>query len=95
MSRTKRKDRIDVEKPVSFISFGGSVVDTTPTKKEKRKAHSDKKKYYKPTKDFKKAEARKDDAKPKQRLKEAIAHGDDFDDVVLPDPKKHFEWDWN
>ncbi len=55
----------------------------------------DKKRGNKPTKTFKKCQKIKDDAKPKQRLKEAIAHGDDFDEVVLPETKRHHEWDWN
>lgn len=55
----------------------------------------DKKRFGKPTKTVKQCYKKRDDSKPKQRLKEAIAHGDDFDEIVLPEAKRHHVWDYN
>lgn len=63
--------------------------------KKKWKETRDKKRGCKPTKSFKQLQKVRDDAKPKQRLKEAIAHGDDFDEIILPEAKRHHQWDWN
>lgn len=82
MSRTKRKDYY-VE------AFGEPLFD------KDWKATSDKKKWYKPNKGYKKCQRKKDSVKPKQRFKEAIKHGDDWDNVVIEDPKRHDTWDWN
>lgn len=96
MSRTKRKDYyIEAEGKRPDMVLNGEAYSLNLSKKEKAKAQRDKKKHYKPNKNWKKAEGRKDKAKPKQKLKEAFVHGDDFDGVILPDAKKHHEWDYN
>ena len=97
MSRTKRKDRIDYESkaPRKMTLHGGQTIDLAPKPEEIKKAHKDKKKWYKPNKTFKKLQKKRDEAKPNQKLKEAIAQNKDFDEVVLPDAKKHNQWDWN
>lgn len=94
MSRTRRKDAYDHIPPVTFAMWG-ETVSIAPSEKEKRKAHVDKKKTYKPGSAFKKAQRSKDTKKPKHALKAAVAQGKDFDDLVLPDAKKHDVWDYN
>lgn len=66
-----------------------------PYEDKKWKKTRDKKPFYKPGSASKQAYKKKDDAKPKQKLKEAIAHGDDFDGVILREAKRHHAWDWN
>lgn len=82
MSRTKRKDY--------YIQADGQ-----PFGAKKWHATGDKKKWYKPNKKFKKAQRKRDASKPKQKLKEAFVHGDDWDGIILPDAKKHDVWDYN
>ncbi len=96
MSRTKRKDPIDHQstKP-RCITIGREVIDLAPTAKEKRRAHQDRKKWHKPNKTFKKRRGQRDKAKPKNTLRRALAQGKDLDNIVLPDAKRHHEWDWN
>jgi len=95
MSRTKRKDQIDVQGKHPDFVFFGNTIPAKPNEKDKRKAHMDKKKWYKPGKTFKECQRKKDSTKPKQKFKDALAKGKDWDEVVLPDAKKHDVWDWN
>ncbi len=94
MSRTRRKDARDHIAPVTFV-MNGEAVSTAPSDKEKRKAHADCKKSYKPGSSFKRAQRKKDASKPKHALKAAVAQGKDFDNLVLPDAKKRDVWDYN
>lgn len=82
MSRTQRKDY--------YIEADGK-----PLFGKKWHATGDKKKWYKPNKTYKNCQRKRDSVKPKQKLKEAIKHGEDWDNVILPDAKKHDAWDYN
>jgi predicted transcriptional regulator len=83
MSRTKR-----TEDPYYNES-------KTLPKKKKWKATRDKKHWGKPNKAFKQMRRQGEKAKIKNAIRDAVANDKDFDNVVIPDAKKHDVWDWN
>lgn len=85
MSRTRRKSSLDTQK-----NWG----EYAPTQQELHRSHMDKKPGNKPTKGFKRAQRKKDSRKPEHVLKRAIAQNKDLDNIVLPDAKKHDQWDY-
>lgn len=83
MSRTKR-----TEDPYYNES-------KTLPKKKKWKATRDKKRWNKPTKTFKTMQRQKEKSKGKNTIRDAVANNKDFDNIIIPDAKKHDQWDWN
>jgi len=55
----------------------------------------DKKRWHKPNKAFKQAQRQSERALTNGTLRNAVANNKDFDGIIIPDPKKHDEWDWN
>lgn len=92
MSRTKRRDTIDVAKKRPDTVFYGMLFKATPTEKEKRKAHMDRKKWYKPGKKAKKYLDKGAKAKTRRQLDKVVQ---DPDAAPLPKDPKHHEWDYN
>jgi hypothetical protein len=92
MSNTKRRDAYDFDQPKQFISMGSIVVDTTPTEKEKRRAHSDRKKKYKPGRAAKIYLNKGRKAKTRRALDNVV---EDPDAAPLPRERKSHVWDYN
>lgn len=89
MARTKRKDRLDhvSRRPRGFV-FMNEFIDTSPTEKEIREAHQDGKKSRKPGRKAKVYLHKGHKAKAKMAVKTAK----DFDELVVPVPKKSDVW---
>ena len=65
------------------------------SKKEKWKATRDRKPWYKPSKDFKETNRHRERAETNGAIRNAVANNKDFDEIIIPDAKRHDEWDWN
>ena len=93
MSRTRRKDPLDVARKRGDIVFPyAGLIITSPTKEELAKAHRDKKKRHKPGRKAKKYLDKGKKTKTRRELDAVIAAPD-----AAPLPKKlnTHEWDWN
>ena len=55
----------------------------------------DKKRWHKPSHAFKQMQRQAERAMTKGVLRNTVANNKDFDDMVIPDPKHHDEWEWN
>jgi len=91
MSRTKRKDPIDIEPKTPDFVMLGETVSMTPTEREIWRAHRDKKKSSKPGTNAKIYLHKGRKAKPKAALKTAK----DYDDMSLPLDKTSDVWKYN
>lgn len=90
MSRTKRRDPIDTDGRRPDTMFMGRLFESKPTKKERRRAHMDRKKWGKPPSWFKKMAA----AKRKAKAKQALRNMQDPDELIVPESPKTDQWDW-
>jgi hypothetical protein len=91
MSRTKRKDPLDIRRKRPDFIFMGQVISMKPTKKELRQAHADGKKHCKPSSSFKKMTA----AQRKAKARQALRNMKDPDELIVPEPPKTDQWDWS
>lgn len=82
MSRTKRRDY--------YVD-----VDGEPCFGEEWRAKRDKKKWYKPNKNFKKPRRRSEKAKLNNEVKNALANNKDFDNIMIDEVKNSDRWDYN
>ncbi len=92
MSRTQRKDRIDIEPKRPDFVIWGETVNTQPTAKEVRRAHMDRKKYSKPGKRAKEYLTKHRRAKIKTVLTKVVI---DPEAAPMPREKRSHVWDYN
>lgn len=92
MSRTTRKDPIDVDFHNRTYIIMGRVFDCTPTEKEVIKAHADGKKHHKPGRKAKKWLNKGKKAKVKRALDKVA---EDPDGAPMPRDVKDHVWRYN
>ncbi len=91
MSRTRRRDTLDHQRPTQFV-LQGTLLDTTPTARDLRKAHADGKKPYKPGRRAKVSLSKGAKAKTRRQLDAVVREPDE---APLPKTPHTHVWDYN
>lgn len=92
MSRTRRRDPVDVERKRPDIVILGTAIQTTPTPEDRRKAHMDGKKTHKPGRAAKVALHKGRKAKVRRALGKVV---EDPEASPMPREPKSDLWRYN